>query len=517
MKWKTDQELFEDIDKNERLIHTASTQPNQDGDANSRIRMSRTFTWASSGGRRFSELENQDANAFREIVGEIEQYVKTHSYIGKFPTNKVNITLAVKEGHYSKPSSSKKKSNTDVELEAALRNVENIREAGISSLHNLTIDAPELSGVANYRVDQIDREAEYTRGRLIREAEELREREEDDDYDEEDSFGAAGEYYTSTLRQKKNSYNFFDKIASWWYGSTKITSVPYDGDLNKSIAIDYIVRALLWAVFACVLLFAANLVWKWDNPVSQMIESQISGTTLLVILFTAASILLLYLTFSSVSEIEIFGIPVPKTAFAYPLIFGTIIGVGSVLELKTGDISETILTIVLWGTIILFFINIWVRSDFLSNWWEAIKAIAVIFFYNACCSAILVGCFEAPDKQVIEIAGVDSVNLDAAHCVFGVIVIVGALGILSNLIKAVSFSVAPKGQNNKKLLKAVQENALTEYKMLRFVWLWINNSNVENKEIYLRAVKKEEYRLKALVKEAQSYAKSQKLDFKLKN
>ena len=214
--------------------------------------------------KRFSELKNRDSDVFRDIVGEIEEYVKTHNYIGKFPANQVKITRAVVEGR-SESNSPKKKSKIDEELDAALRDVDDIRQNGISSMYDLTADSPELGGVVNYRAEQIEKEAEYTRERLKREAEERRELEEEADYDEPET-KPADKYTVVTLRHKKNSYNFFDRIDSLWYGSTKITAVPNDRDLNISIARDYVVCAFLWAVLACVLLFTANLVLSGTVP-----------------------------------------------------------------------------------------------------------------------------------------------------------------------------------------------------------------------------------------------------------
>lgn len=211
---------------------------------------------------------------------------------------------------------------------------------------------------------------------------------------------------------------------------------------------------------------------------AQILEDKIPIDPLVTAMFTVASAIFLYLAHSSVYEIKLFYIPVPKTAFAYPLIFATFVSVGTVLDIDTGDTSETILTTVLFATAVLFYFDIWMRNDYFDSWWDALMAIAVVFFYNICCSVLLNGYFKSPDKSIIKIPGDNNMVLKGSHLVFCVIVIAAAVGIIGNLKGAVCFVL--KNRNfNQRFVKAVRENALTEYKMLRFVWLWIYNSEFD--------------------------------------
>lgn len=475
--------------------------------------MSRYFYESRIGGietKEFGELKNQDVNAFKEIVKEIEDYTKTHDYIGEFPTSQVTIERKLSG---SVRVASARQGRGDRELQAGLRDIEDIREERKSAVWEIEslgrdLGVSNVTGLANYTVDKINKKAEDAGEQLRREAE--RRREEDEEAYNEGARDAV--YKTKTIKQAVNSYNFFAGISGYWNGSTKITAA---GQMNSNhvAAIVCLIYALLWAAFAGILQLSLNMLWQRDNPVSAWLGSQLSDEWYITSLFVAGTVILLLLcllnSLLGMWQLPLFGAPIPKPAFAYSFLWSICFGIASVLRIESGSGSETLMKITLGVTAIWFLVHLWKGLGTYFNFFDAVKAMLVFLGYLVFSSYFIISALESSEEEIIKITSDGGVKqfLTGSNWIVGLFGLICIIGILGGLIYAL-INVLPDQESKDKLAQAVRENAENEHKMLRFVWLWIQNSDVHNKEEYFRAVKTEEERLKKLVRKGESYMKN---------
>lgn len=497
MEWMKDDELFADVDGTGSLVEDEMTKLVLAGSAEESVKTTAVYKYC-EGITAISEKGNEEQKAFAAELKDVAEYVRKHNHIGKFPSPMTKITIRKTK----MVSVQKENPNYNPELAKMERELKEIVEDARYEANMAQFSLHYNADGAQYAYDKI----EHAYDKVKRAA--------DDKLEEAGRFAETHGYASSTeayisdgsceveISRKESSILFFDYIAGCWNGSTKLTSALLGIEAKRSVFWETLFRILLWGIFGGCILLMCNMGWKEGNPVSSLLDSLLSPDMAMSVLWVVSLAALLLLCYTSGgAEFTFFGtIPVPWAAFSVPLLFGSFgwaaegLGKG---EAVSSELSENIFVIGTWIAVILFLILLVVKSDFWSNLWDGVKTIGALFLYMGISSVITREIAERPSYMI------------------GCISVFFALCLIGNLIDAFSFFQSHEKQM-KTLLKQVNENAFMEYKTLRFVRLWIQNSGLSDKQKYIDAVDRQTNWLKETVKLAEEYARSKKLYFGLK-
>lgn len=262
------------------------------------------------------------------------------------------------------------------------------------------------------------------------------------------------------------------------------------------------VRMVLWAVLIGGVLLIANFAWGAETPLSAFF-ARIGTESSITILYALCSVIFLWLVWTSEIDLSIRGVPISLPVFFYPFLFSAMAAASEMIdaggsELLSEGMIESIGSALLWGTVIVLVVNFVLRSDFFSYIGASVVTFGILFFGLAVSSALLYEVATEEQTAFLVLCGV-----------IGVAVLVRHIYDLYCFLRHSSWE--------DEMLKAVSENALLEYKTLRFLWLWIKNSAKKDRDTYLAAVERELAGLKRKVDEASAYANKKHRKFELKH
>lgn len=492
MKWMKDSELFSDIDAHGKLVSNEFTQSVVKGQAADSIRGKREIAYNMSG--RISEHTDASYQWFSAIMSQIRKYVYTHDHIGKFPSEKqrVHIIRYKQQYHSSYTPGALDKASADV------NKIVDERTAAVSEIHSeayrLGVDVSAEANIAHEKLEK------YRQQELSI----LQERAKEMDLPNDGRGTSSGGSSREILSEKYKDYNFFDMLDSWLPGMTQITAVEgHKANWKRAITAECM-RIVLWGLLLGGTLLLANFLWGAETPFAPVF-ARLGFQSSLTILYILCSGLFIWLSWTSELDISIRQIPVPIPAFFFPFLFSSMAAASEAetnggKEFLSEKWIENLGMISLWGTAILLLINLVLRSDFFTNIGASIVTLGLLFLgMGMSCALVYELVTESPAAFRIT-CGV----LFAA-------VIVGVLINVRGLLRQ-----GGQGAWNDKLLKNVSENALLEYKELRFLWLWVHNTAKTGRDSYLAAVERELTELKRKVAEAEAYAASKHKPFELK-
>lgn len=505
MEWKKDDELFADIDENGKLFSDEFTRTLIRKKASDVITNKTTIQYSEY--TSFQEKGGEIAASFRGKVDQIKDFVKKYNCIGEFPSPIMTIVIE----QWRDKTVRSANPNYNRALAESLQEIDSIEDNARSEIW---MQEAQLDYRASNALE-LNLWMENELGKVYKSADTAR-----DILKERAMASDAGTdidpYTYRTVRikqsQKESSYLFFGEVRYWWDGSTDTTSVADVKGGKIILVLLYLLRCLAWMGILGGALLMGNMIWQIENPVSAFFLGHFSALHVLTGAMVAATLLLVLVIATHNGGMPMFDLEIPVATFVYPILFGTFISAGSLFPnaegvmtgIQTTQAEDDTLTMIMWVTVILFLIVLIYKSGFFSYMGDAIKVIATMFIVTGFSSVMIHKAFENPEYH--------------RYVMYGILGLL-ALCLLVNLgyVLACALTRLDKDGWIKELLKAVNENALTEYKMLRFVWLWIFNSDIPEKEVYLAAVEKEEEKLKEKVRMAEEYAKEHKLEFHLKD
>lgn len=474
MNWKTDRELFADIDENGKLFEDEFTRMMSDETNADSIPSSYYHEIPVDKGF------NTELRGFEDVSECIRSYVQKRAVIGKFPSKEYTVRVC----EYEIVDIYSANEDYNEELDNRLREIDNWKDDARNELIDFSNAlGSETTGVANHYIDKIEKEAAYARNQALREA-------------EASGMGSDtdSEVYTGIRRVIVNSYerkyNFFDEISKCWKKYAEVFKVQEKRDMEKLARIVCFIHVLLWPCFLYSLLLAANIVCGWENSVSMFLSGKYSDDMLLAVLCMVSSVLLLILMVTATYDITFFTyIDVPAPVLGYFLIFGICTGAGATLE-EVGKRAEDISRIAIFGTAAFIVIYLFIKNEYFSWFWELVKTVFVLFCGMAVSMLFIAPIYDKPVINIIKEKDVVTFSLTSTQLIFGLLAIACIVNIIINLVLAHIHRKEAKALNNE-LQAVVERYALTDYKVLRFIWLWINNSQVEDKQKYFEAVEQE--------------------------
>lgn len=505
MEWKKDDELFADIDENGKLFSDEFTRTLVKKKASEAITNKTTVQYSEY--TSFQEKGGEIALSFRQKVNQIKDFVKKYDCIGEFPQPLMTLVIEQWRGETVESANP----NYNRALAESIKEIDSIENDARS-------DIRMYQAGLNYQASnalEMNLWMENELGKVYESADEARA------ILKERARAAGGgtdidPYVYRTVRvkrsQRESTYLFFGEIPYQWDGSTDTTSVADVRGGKILLILFHLLRCLAWMGILGGALLMGNMVWQIENPVSAFFFGRFSALHVLMGAMVAATLLLVLVIATNDGGMPMFDLEIPIATFVYPILFGTFVSAGSLFPnaegvmtgISTTQAEDDTLSMIMWITVILFLIVLVYKSGFLRYIGAAIKVIATMFIVTGLSSVVIHEAFEDPEYHI--------------YAIYGMLGLL-ALCLLVNLGYILVYALTRLDKDGwiKELLEAVNENALTEYKMLRFVWLWIFNSDIPEKEVYLAAVEKEEEKLKENVRMAEEYAKEHKLEFHLKD
>ncbi len=483
MKWMKDEELFADIDEKGNLISNEFTKSVLKGSAADEVKPRKGIDITDLGSDGIAQ------KLFESQLASLREYVQTHNHIGGFPPVDAEVSASKLTGFETRYEENPEYHEEDdptlnpdydpdraARIEAARKRIVGIRAetelkitdwANAASEYDDNAYAKELS----YR-EKLGKETDYWMEKLDEEAREC-----------ETVVPKNKGVRVPVHRETIVKFRFLDHIGSFWTGEGQIedqVSKEASGHAQTSY---YIFRCVLWTFLTACVLLLGNLVWNVSNPVSELLGGFLTEDMWLAVLYAASSAIFLLLSIHSASEM-------PYPFFFYPFIAGAAYGKWTVLEQLDAETGELPGKIIIITTVITLF-AVFILAKRMEETLAVMLVFLVYTLFGVGLSKDFIG--KMPYSAIVFLCA-------------------GCIGFLANFV-SLFLKRTSKGAYEEALLKAVNKGALTEYKMLRFLWLWINNAKIPDKTKYFEAVSQQESILKQRVAKAESYAKRHRLEF----